>query len=187
MRPFVYIWHSELLDAFEDHLGTASVFTNTNTESTWSSSLTIFHWSISPFKNETSGHTKPFPEESSPHLRLGPEPGEQNHWIQEGARPTTILMTTNAMGDFIRCSIVSEMLPELAMYKFADTASEIWTMFSNQPQTGRCLAFLHLVGLLCETISVKNEEILNVLELTSKYKVSCGFPIGAASQFVLPG
>ncbi|KAK0651171.1 hypothetical protein B0T16DRAFT_403272 [Cercophora newfieldiana] len=175
MGPFVYVWHNELLDALEDHLGTASIFSHSCTESTWSSSLTIFHWSISLFHDENSGHTKRFPEEDIAHLspRDGPDAGtgkSECHWIQEEAHPTTILMTSNALGDFIKCSVVSELLSESALYKFAHTASEIWTMFSNQPQTGRCLAFLHLVGLLCEATSVEYEDILNVLEVTSRYK-----------------
>ncbi|KAK4442406.1 hypothetical protein QBC34DRAFT_444219 [Podospora aff. communis PSN243] len=175
LGPFVYVWHNELLDALEDHLGTASIFSHSCTESTWSSSLTIFHWSISKFHDKNSGHTKRFPEEEMAHSRLRhvPDPGVEKseyYWIQEEAHPTTILMTSNALGDFIKCSVVSELLSESALYKFAHTASEIWTMFSNQPQTGRCLAFLHLVGLLCEATSVQYEDILNVLEVKAKYK-----------------
>jgi len=164
----------------EDHLGTTSVFAHTCSESTWSSSLTVMHWSISPFEDEKSGHVKRFPATapSSPRSKHSTPDrdmktsAEQCYWMQETAHATTILMTSNSLGDFIKCSVVSEILPESEMYSFADTASEIWTMFSNQPQTGRCLAFLHLVGLLCEVTSVKYEKILDVLEANPLFEVS---------------
>ncbi|KAK0715081.1 hypothetical protein B0H67DRAFT_553679 [Lasiosphaeris hirsuta] len=178
--PFVYIWHNELLDAFEDHLGSTSTFTHNSTETTWTASLTVLHWSILPFKNEKSGHVHRFPaDDPLPQRRKArQQPSSaaaketQQHWITEKAEPTTILMTTNALGDFTKCSIVSKMLPECAIYRFADTATEIWTMFSNQPQTGRCLAFLHLVGLVCEATSAHYEEIMRVLDDNSRYTKS---------------
>jgi hypothetical protein len=87
-------------------------------------------------------------------------------------------MTSNNLGDFIKCTVVSRMLPEVSMFKFASAAAEIWTMFSNQSQTGRCLAFLHLVGLVCEAASVDYEKILGVLEDTShmEYEASLTLP-----------
>jgi hypothetical protein len=73
-------------------------------------------------------------------------------------------MTTNVLGDFAKCSVISKIIPEHAMYLFAHTATEIWSLFVNQPQTARCLTLLHLLGMICEVISVNYEVIVDVME-----------------------
>jgi len=84
------------------------------------------------------------------------------HHIVEKA--TTIYMSTNALGDFAKCTIISRIISEDNMLQFSKTAADIWQAFIHQPQTARCLLFLLLVGYTCESLAQEYAEILEVLK-----------------------
>jgi hypothetical protein len=190
LEAFAYMWHAELLDGFEDHFGDVSTFSHTpSLENTWTARITLFHWGISPFeernvpgKEEKHLANSVFPSEKTfikPRERRRPlsrhiarldggdretESPKQVHYISKKPESTTIVMTTNALGDFVKCSIVSRIVPEHSLHLFSRDASEVWSMFVNQPQTARCLLFLLLLGVVCEAIAAKFDTIVDVME-----------------------
>lgn len=42
---FIYMWHPEALDAFDDYFGSISNFTNT-VDDTWTTQITLTHWGL---------------------------------------------------------------------------------------------------------------------------------------------
>ncbi|KAI0438685.1 hypothetical protein F4803DRAFT_554809 [Xylaria telfairii] len=70
---------------------------------------------------------------------------------------SSVVLTTNAFGDFSKCALISEAndentQPERDETMMAEISNEIWQVFVHQPQTARCLVFLHLLGMLCSKL-----------------------------------
>ncbi|KAI0453698.1 hypothetical protein F5B21DRAFT_504978 [Xylaria acuta] len=66
---------------------------------------------------------------------------------------SSIIISTNDFGDFSRCTVISDILPPSAMNLLGTDLKELWQAFVHQPQTARCLAFLLVLGVLCEQIT----------------------------------
>jgi hypothetical protein len=98
------------------------------------------------------------------------------HHVED--RATTIVMTSNNLGDFTKCTIISRIIDEECMVQFSKTAVEIWNAFVHQPQTTRCLVFLLLLGLTCESLAKKYEDIHDVLNNELGLSVSSPQPTG---------
>jgi hypothetical protein len=45
VEAFIYIWHPDALDTFDNYFGASSRFADTR-EALWTTSITISHWSI---------------------------------------------------------------------------------------------------------------------------------------------
>lgn len=87
------------------------------------------------------------------------------HCVEE--RATSILITTNGLGDLGRCSVVSPVISEEAMLESSRSATEVWKAFINQPQTARCLIVLILLGATCDALSNQYQDILETLNNVS--------------------
>jgi len=66
---------------------------------------------------------------------------------------SSIAISTTAFGDFSKTTIISEILPGSKIIRAGEEAQKLWRVFIHQPQTARCLAFLLLLGLLCQEIA----------------------------------
>jgi len=69
-------------------------------------------------------------------------------------RVSSIGLSTNAFGDFSKCSVVTDLLTEGQIEELGQTAQEIWDTFTHQPQTGRLLVFSYVLALLCQQMVV---------------------------------
>ncbi len=74
---------------------------------------------------------------------------------------TSIILSTNEFGDFSKCTIISELLDDLALMKLGNKVPELWHEFIHQPQTGRCLVFFLILGRLCQEIAREYKETIN--------------------------
>lgn len=83
------------------------------------------------------------------------------HHVED--RATTIVVSSNGLGDFAKCTVISRVISDEEMRSFGRSAEEIRRAFVQQPQTTRCLVFLLLLGLTCDNLAKKYDGILEVL------------------------
>ncbi|KAI0904685.1 hypothetical protein F4823DRAFT_567462 [Ustulina deusta] len=83
---------------------------------------------------------------------------------------SSVVLTTNAFGDFSRCTVISEDNDENIEAKpgelvaVAEISNEIWQVFVHQPQTARCLVFLHELGMLCSKLCKQYRDTITEFE-----------------------
>ncbi|KAJ2998175.1 hypothetical protein NUW58_g410 [Xylaria curta] len=132
----------------------------------WMTSITVGSWILANTEQMTLKHESAMTNES---VKL---PDELRGAAQDAERlrgrnsaltssqsrvsffVSSAVLTTNAFGDFSRCTIISEVKDENKKMKrdepvIAEISNEIWQVFVHQPQTARCLVFLHVLGMLC--------------------------------------
>ena len=76
----------------------------------------------------------------------------------------SLVITGDRMGRCWTCSIVSELMDEQEIAKYADEIKDILQMFIHQQYTGRVLVFLLLLGYLCESLSKECENFTEELD-----------------------
>lgn len=62
---------------------------------------------------------------------------------------SSIILSTNAFGEFSKCTIISETVDENDLIRLAKDSRQLWLKFVHQPQTARCLVFLLALGMVC--------------------------------------
>ncbi len=82
---------------------------------------------------------------------------------------SSAILSTNAFGDFSKCTIVSELLDEIQTKRLVENSRQLWQQFIHQPQTARCLVFFQLLGQLCRQIRPDFE--LAIAKLSSMMKL----------------
>jgi hypothetical protein len=65
----------------------------------------------------------------------------------------SMVISTNAFGDFSKCTIISETADDVKIANLVVDAHALWQKFVHQPQTARCLVFLLGLGIMCEKIA----------------------------------
>jgi len=83
---------------------------------------------------------------------------EENKPHQVTLEVSSIVISTNRFGDFSKCSVVTGLISDCKLRKLAEVVQELWQKFIHQPQTGRCLVFLLILGLLCQEIARRYED-----------------------------
>jgi hypothetical protein len=146
----------------------------------------------SPFPPDNLGREQESKPRRRPNVRRrSPVPDDDGlfkharYIISSEPDATTLVISANQLGDFGICSLVSKLVPETAMTKFAQNAFEIWSMFAARPQTARCLFFIVLLGINCGEIARRYEKIVSVVEDALKFKVNA-FPASCFRFLRLP-
>jgi hypothetical protein len=85
---------------------------------------------------------------------------------------SSVVLSTNAFGDFSKCTIVSENLAHEDSVQFAETARNLWLYFVHQPQTARCLVFLLGVGMMCKMLEKHYKEATKHFSSVVDFRVS---------------
>jgi len=85
---------------------------------------------------------------------------------------SSIVLSTNEFGDFSKCSIISEIFTDETLLQVEKDVPVLWQRFIHQPQTGRCLIFLLLLGRLCQAIAQEHQEAINYLTSVMNIEVS---------------
>ncbi|KAH6715015.1 hypothetical protein BKA61DRAFT_672983 [Leptodontidium sp. MPI-SDFR-AT-0119] len=164
---FVYVFHAESAAAFSDNICKISAFSckNRGTEAL-PGNLSILP--PKPDKSEVSPEDAPIMLPIHLH-----EPLRKLHkkvYGLEDEAPgnirlsaSSIVLSTNKFGDFSKCSIISEMITEETLQQLEKEVPILWQRFIHQPQTGRCLVFLLLLGRLCQAIALEHQEAVNYL------------------------
>jgi len=79
---------------------------------------------------------------------------------------SSFVLATNAFGDFSKCTIISHGLLKKTELrnKIATKAAVVWREFVHQPQTGRCLVFLHVLKIMIQKMTDRYRKDLKKLE-----------------------
>jgi hypothetical protein len=88
---------------------------------------------------------------------------------------SSIVISTNAFGDFSQCTIISELIDDGKMREeggVVDEAHKLWQKFIHQPQTARCLVFCLVLGKMCQKITENYGEAVGKLTPILKLDVS---------------
>jgi hypothetical protein len=85
---------------------------------------------------------------------------------------SSVVLSTNPFGDFSKCTVITELLDDKDMEKLAADSRLVWLKFVHQPQTGRCLVFLLLLGRFCRKITQKYDDSIQKLASILKLDVS---------------
>ena len=187
---FVYMWHQESMNCFGAHLGTVSRFCWTNKTDRWAVEITLRYWTLEGkfsrdpkhpdhpgYYNGSCGGNRPdeslLDNEDRTLIKL------PNSLIDHGQKDfeaipmaSSIILSTNHFGDFGQCTVISEIVPELEMYRACETALRITEEFIHQPRTARCLIFFVHLGCTCEAISGEIEVVARAIVFRMKLDVS---------------
>jgi hypothetical protein len=186
------MWHTDALDAFDDHLGSVSRFFNGQTSSgstdVWITSITIFHWSL---EYNDEGIPKIFEEvrgEKAGFPPLGVAGGHRGFlrnlfwfWSTPEQSPgsldivetdSSLVITGDEKGFSWTCSVVSSIMDESVIAQCANVTTDILEMFIHQQYSGRSLVFIMFLGHICEKLARENEHFLHTLDSVMDMDVS---------------
>lgn len=193
------MWHTDALDAFDDHLGTVSRFFNGQTSNgstdVWITSITIFHWSleynaeaIPKIFEEARGEKSGFPPIGVAGVHRGylgklfgflqklvwfrPKPEQPPTNPDIGETASTLVITGDEMGFSWTCSVVTSILDESVIAQCSQDTTHILETFIHQQYSGRSLVFIMFLGHICEKFARENEHFLHSLDVVMDMDVS---------------
>ncbi len=76
---------------------------------------------------------------------------------------SSLVITGDKQGLFWTCLVMSSQVDEESMPSYSVALAEALTLFINQQSSGRCLAFLILLGHLCVHIAKEYDRIIEAL------------------------
>ncbi|RYP70483.1 hypothetical protein DL771_005420 [Monosporascus sp. 5C6A] len=189
---FVYVFHPESADGFSNHISRFSDFSS-ETRGTWVSHITLRCWSLtrtdegpemakskerSPFKelrNIDSQNKEDLPIKLPDGLKTALKTINVAVSESENASPSviklevsSIVLSTNMLGDFSKCTIITKHFSRKELKWLAQKSEELWQTFVHQPQTGRCLVFMHILGFLCQKIAREFDKTMEYFVETLK-------------------
>jgi hypothetical protein len=188
------MWHTDALDAFDDHLGTVSRFFNGRTSSgstdVWITSISIAHWNLE-YNNEfvpnvfdeARGEKAWFPPSGVAGVRKSvfrkilwfwPTQEHDSSNLDIGEAASTLVITGDEKGLSWTCSVISSILEEPVIALCAEDSTDVLEMFKHQQYSGRSLVFIMFLGYICESLAQKNEHFLHTLDTVMDMDV--GFP-----------
>jgi hypothetical protein len=85
---------------------------------------------------------------------------------------SSIVISTNAFGDFSKCTVVSKLVGNDDMMGIVQSARKLWQKFIHQPQTARCLVFFLVLGKICQHITQNYKEAVELLTSILELNVS---------------
>ena len=167
LELLVYVVHPEAATCLGDHMLNLSRFSRQTGGDTWVTSITLRSWRVEDDQKvkRDKPSNKPCPGPSEGFLlpwnlrhiwgkRKGdsekPKVGEDTIFTPE---VSSVILSTNAFGDFSKCTVVSELIDNEKMESIVEDARKLWQKFIHQPQTARCLVFLLLLGEFCQVIA----------------------------------
>ncbi|KAI3322814.1 hypothetical protein HD806DRAFT_544829 [Xylariaceae sp. AK1471] len=170
IQMLAFVIHPEAVTCLSNHVLHTPRF-SFQKGPTWMMTITVGSWVLINGESRTLKHGGVMANES---LQVPGELKDRN-LLQSGNSALNLpqchvsffassaVLSTNAFGDFSRCTLISE-INDSKRYKvdddnpnarpikpmeLAETSNEIWQVFVHQPQTARCLVFLQVLGILC--------------------------------------
>ena len=185
LELLVYVVHPEAATCLGDHMLNLSRFSRQTGGDTWVTSITLRSWRVEDDqkvkRDKPSNKLSHSPSEgfllpwNLRHVwgkRKGdnekPEVGEDTIFKPE---VSSVILSTNAFGDFSKCTVVSELIDNEKMESIVEDARRLWQKFIHQPQTARCLVFLLLLGEFCQVIAEHYKTAIDKLSSILKLDV----------------
>ena len=170
--------HPEVVTCLSNHVLLTPDF-SCQRAPTWITSVTMTSWIAAPAASckaddvliRLPSELGKFVEEADD-ARLG----VTGAWPDYKMLVSSVVLSTNAFGDFSKCTIISETIDDAKLEDFVSLSNEIWQIFIHQPQTARCLVFLHALGMQCATLFEQYERTIAKFASVVNFKVSHGSP-----------
>jgi hypothetical protein len=170
LRLLVYVLHPEMVEGFTNHVMKVSRFGRPKANDMVVAHITLRSWSLSstglpPEDDRVERDVIELP----PHLkgtldrvlRKGGPQDTPSHLPTIELRVSSLGISTNQFGDFSKCSVISDLVPQNDLEALGGTMQGIWDNFIHQPQTGRFLLFSVILGLLCEGLAREHRQLRN--------------------------
>lgn len=177
VRSFIYVWHPDALDTFDNYFGSTSVFSEHREAVMWTTNITITHWSIR-LTSLSKEHVERFRENRNngdfPPLSIAQLSSTKKQRktldhlrttdvVEE--RSSSLVITGDPSGHLWICSVWSSLTDSEAMSASVNTLLPVLGQFIHQQACARCLAFLILLGHLCEKLAAEYDMILSRLDV----------------------
>jgi hypothetical protein len=166
VKGFVYLWHPDALDTFDDYFGSTSRFQDRR-ETLWTTTITISHWCVGSNNGKDSQQFEEtrkngdFPPAGI--AELGGSTYKAETYIME-ERSSSLVITGDPSGYFWICSIWSSLTEHGSLAFLIQSLPQVLQRFINQQVSGRCLVFLILLGHFSEKLAKEYEDILKRLD-----------------------
>ncbi|PMD41100.1 hypothetical protein L207DRAFT_320963 [Hyaloscypha variabilis F] len=176
LKLLVYVFHPESASCINDYISSFAQF-SCSTGDTWVASITLASWQVEKGEINTF---RPLGKSSQDLLdstslcfprdlhQISGKLKDLEQLIFR-SRMSSFVISTNAFGDFSKCTIVTELIGSERMDLIVKEARELWQKFIHQPQTARCLVFLLLLGMICRELTKGYEESINKLSSVLKF------------------
>lgn len=183
LELLVYVLHPESAPCLGDHIRDILNFSrfSCQTGDTWVASITLRSWRVHSEdlagdkectkESQNSSDDFPLPRNLRPVWEKLKKPDVDERTIFK-PEVSSIILSTNAFGDFSQCTVVSEFMDHKKMMDISAEARKLWQKFIHQPQTARCLVFFLLLGKMCEEITGHYEKAIKTLSSIMKLDVS---------------
>ncbi|KAJ8133220.1 hypothetical protein O1611_g403 [Lasiodiplodia mahajangana] len=164
IRMLAFVVHPEAVICLSNHVLHTPRF-SFHKGPTWIANITVGSWILTDITERvprvddsvTANEPVKFPLELKDAARGSSTLISPQHCVSFFV--SSAVLSTNAFGDFSRCTIISKASNnefdnkkaklEQKEVEVAEISNEIWQIFVHQPQTARCLVFLHVLGMLC--------------------------------------
>jgi hypothetical protein len=173
VKGFVYLWHPDAIDTFDDYYGATSRFQDRR-ETVWTTTITISHWCVtSNDKRDTPQFKEMRKDGDFPPAGIAalggstPSAGKMKEktptYIME-ERSSSLVITGDPSGNFWICSIWSSLTEHNSVSALIHSLPQVLQRFINQQACGRCLVFLILLGHVSENLAGEYDTILERLD-----------------------
>lgn len=173
LQLLAYVLHAESAVCLNSHVLRMSEFSCQKRDA-WCARITLRSWSRRP-RDQTPPTVPVGTSEDDPiclpeHLfKAALKSNSEAYKIGESdcvnLEVSSVVLSSNAFGDFSKCSVVSRIIPLPELRTLGEDARKLWERFTHQPQTGRCLVFLMILGVLCQEIAKDSQ---NAMEYFTK-------------------
>lgn len=173
LELLVYVYHPESANCLGDHIRNFSRF-SCQARDTWIASITLPSWAVqqaSLTSEELSSSKGPHgnPTEFSfpwKYHEVWEKVPEVNENMIFKLKVSSLILSTNAFGDFSKCTVVSGLFKDDSNIKsiIDKDIRKLLGEFIHQPQTARCLVFLLLTGKMCQKIVEDYEKAISKLD-----------------------
>jgi hypothetical protein len=180
----VYVIHPESADCLGNHILKYSKY-SCDRRKKWVAGITLRSWRVACTGPQPTQAFRTFSDSEPIYLPQYIESVRESGEIAKMTFPpvplkmlsfelctSSIVLSTNAFGDFSKCTIVSEFLDNESIGDIADDAQQLWNKFVHQPQTARCLVFLSILKAICQRITENYEDAIKKMSPFLELNVS---------------
>ena len=168
MEALIYVWHSDALDTIDSYFIPSSQFANTK-DDVWKTTITISHWNFKdPLLDERFNEKRPDPfviplSDKAIQGKESTKPGKKSPITKFEETCSSLVITGDRHGIFWTCLLISSQIDEDSMNSYAYDVTQTLNLFINLQSSGRCMAFLVLVGYLCVHITKNYDRMIDGL------------------------
>ncbi|KAF7502814.1 hypothetical protein GJ744_005027 [Endocarpon pusillum] len=175
VQAIIYMWHPTAIDTFDSYFGSLSTFSDVREDDSWITTITLVYWAFVPRSDVLEPNPPSCPENRymEPRQRGKFPPSNMLQQFHNGRdmrgddniqntieeRSSSLVITGDSQGFLWTCSVWSSLIKDSDLN--VSTMVQDLRLFKHQQSTGRSLAFLSILGTMCEKLSAE-------LELTLK-------------------